>query len=103
MPNTPAPRKAAGSPPSRPRPIPPRLKKPPPVVAAPTPGLPGWAKVRLNGCAVPGAVVVLGGAEKVREPREPDPNPPPTRASADQIPGPRGTASGRTTSMATDP
>ena len=54
--------------------MPPRLKKPPPVVAAgaPTPGLPGWLKVRLNGCAVLGAVDVLGGAEKVRDPRDPE-------------------------------
>ena len=63
--------------------MPPRLKKPPPAAAgAPMPGLPGWVKVRLNGCAVPGAVDVLGGAEKVREPREPELKPPPTRASA---------------------
>jgi hypothetical protein len=34
------------------------------------------------GCAAPGAVVVLGGAEKVRDPREPELPPPPTRASA---------------------
>jgi hypothetical protein len=43
---------------------------------------------------------VLGGAEKVREPREPDPNPPPTRASADEIAITSGTASDRTTAMA---
>ena len=49
------------------------------------PGLPGWVKVRLIGCAVPGAVDVVGGAEKVREPREPELQPPPTRASADEI------------------
>ena len=64
------------------------------------PGLPGWVKVRLNGCAVPGAVVVLGGAEKVRDPREPEPKPPPTRASAAEIAITRGTASDRTTAIA---
>ncbi len=57
-------------------PMPGRLKKPPlaaPAAAgAPTPGLPGWVKVRLNGCALPGAVDVLGGAENVRAPREPE-------------------------------
>jgi hypothetical protein len=36
----------------------------------------------LNGCAVPGAVEVDGGIEKVRVPREPEDMPPPTRASA---------------------
>jgi len=46
------------------------------------PGLEGWLKVRLNGCAVEGAVLVEGGAVKVRVPREPDEKPPPTRASA---------------------
>jgi hypothetical protein len=39
--------------------------------------------VRLNGCAVLGAVDVLGGAEKVRPPREPELLPPPMRASAE--------------------
>ena len=54
-------------------PMPGRLKKPPPAAAgAPIPGLPGWVMVRLNGCAVPGAVDVLGGAENVRAPREPE-------------------------------
>ena len=47
------------------------------------PRLPGCVNVRLNGCAAPGAVDVLGGAEKVRAPREPELTPPPTRASAD--------------------
>ena len=32
------------------------------------PGLEGWPKVRLNGCAVEGAVLVEGGAVKVRVP-----------------------------------
>ena len=41
--------------------------------------------VRLNGCAASGAVDVLGGAEKVRAPREPELPPPPIRASADEI------------------
>src|ERR1700710_1726408 len=81
MPSRPAPRKPAARPPSRPRPG--RLKKPPPAGAgAPRPGLPGWVMVRLKGCALPGAVDVLGGAEKVRPPREPELEPPPTRAPA---------------------
>ena len=45
-------------------------------------GLPGWVMVRFMGCVVPGAVVVDGGAEKVREPRDPELPPPPMRASA---------------------
>jgi hypothetical protein len=86
-------------------PIPGRLKKPPlvaaPAVAAePIPGLPGWVKVRFIGAAVPGAVVVLGGAEKVREPREPELPPPPTRASAEEIAIASGIASERTTAKA---
>ena len=56
--------------------------------------------MRLKGCAVPGAVVVLGGAEKVRPPREPELPPPPTRASAAEIAMTRGTASERTIAMA---
>ncbi len=81
--------------------MPGRLKKPPPAVAgAPTPGLPGWVMVRLSGCAVPGAVVVEGGAEKVREPREPMLPPPPGRASADAIAITRGSANDRTTAIA---
>ena len=36
----------------------------------------------MNGEAVLGAVDVLGGAEKLREPRDPELMPPPTRASA---------------------
>ena len=56
------------------------------------PGLPGWVKVRFIGCAAPGAVVVLGGAEKVRDPREPELPPPPTRASAAAIVIASGTA-----------
>jgi hypothetical protein len=62
-------------------PPPGRLKKPPPV-GAPTPGRLGSENVRLNGCAEPGAVDVLGGAEKVRDPRDPELMPPPIRASA---------------------
>jgi hypothetical protein len=54
----------------------------------------------LNGCAVPGAVVVLGGTEKVRDPREPELPPPPIRASADDIAIARGTASETTTAIA---
>src|SRR6266852_1278416 len=82
-------------------PMPGRLKNPPPGGAgAPIPGLPGWVKVRLNGWAVLGAVVVLGGAEKVRDPREPELPPPPIRASADEIAIARGTASETTTAIA---
>src|SRR5262252_3428873 len=77
--NRPAPRKPAARPPSIP--MPGRLKKPPPVAAGAL-GLPGWVMVRLKGCAEPGAVVVDGGAEKVREPRDPELPPPPIRASA---------------------
>ena len=83
--------------------MPGRLKKPPLAAAAagaPMPGLPGWVKVRLNGCAEPGAVVVLGGAEKVRDPREPELPPPPMRASADEIAMTSGTASDRTMAIA---
>src|SRR5262249_60277302 len=76
MPSSPAPRNPAASPPSRPG----RLKNPPP--GAPKFGLPGWVMVRLNGCAVFGAVDVLGGAENVRPPRDPELAPPPTRPPA---------------------
>src|ERR1700722_8427679 len=77
------------------------LKKPPPAAAgAPSPGLPGWVMVRLNGCAVPGAVEVLGGAEKVRAPREPELKPPPIRASAGEIADINGSASARVTAIA---
>ena len=99
MPSRPAPRKPAARPPSRPRPG--RLKKPPPAGAeVPIPGLPGWVKVRLNGCALPGAVDVLGGGEKVRVPREPELKPPPTRASADDTAATSGTASAKVTAIA---
>src|SRR6476661_10755754 len=97
MPNRPAPRKPMARPPSMPPIIPGRLKNPPLLAApaaagAPTPGVPGWVKVRFMGCAAPGAVVVLGGAEKVRDPREPELPPPPTRASAAEIVIANGTA-----------
>jgi len=72
----------------------------PAAAGAPIPGLPGWVKVRFIGCAEPGAVVVLGGAEKVRDPREPELPPPPTRASAAEIAMTSGTASDRTMAMA---
>ena len=78
--------------------MPGRLKKPP--VRAPALGLPGCEKVRLNGCAVPGAVCVDGGAEKVRPPREPDENPPPTRASAEETAITAGSANAMTTATA---
>src|SRR5262245_48861610 len=78
MPSRPAPRKPAARPPSMP--MPGRLKKPPREAGAL--GLPGWVMVRLKGCAVLGAVDVDGGAEKVREPRDPELDPPPMRASA---------------------
>ena len=80
------------------------LKKPPllaaPAAGAPTPGVPGWVKVRFMGCAVPGAVVVLGGAEKVRDPREPELPPPPTRASASETAIANGSATDRTMASA---
>jgi hypothetical protein len=69
-------------------------------VDVPVPGLPGWLKVRLNGWAVPGAVDVLGGAENVRVPREPELKPPPTRASAGEAAEINGNASDRTTAIA---
>ena len=82
-------------------PLPGRLKKPPPADAgAPNPGLPGWVMVRLNGWAVPGAVEVLGGAENVRAPREPELMPPPIRASADEIASINGSASDKATAIA---
>src|SRR5580704_17593303 len=96
-PNRPAPMKPAARP--RKRPPPGRLKKPPPR-DEPGPGLPGWVMVRLNGCAVFGAVDVLGGIEKVRDPREPELKPPPTRASAGERAESVGSASDRTTAMA---
>src|SRR5258708_2117770 len=82
MPNRPAPRKPAARPPSMLRPG--LLKNPPPIGLL-KPGLLGWVMVRLNGSAVLGAVDVLGGAENVRMPREPELKPPPTRASAGDI------------------
>src|SRR6202043_2673939 len=98
MPSRPAPRKPAASPPSKL--LPGVLKNPPPLAGAPNPGLPGWVKVRLNGWAVLGAVEVLGGAENVRAPREPELKPPPTRAPADETVSTRGTASDKTTAIA---
>jgi hypothetical protein len=56
--------------------------------------------VRLNGFAAFGAVVVEGGAEKVREPRDPELEPPPTRASASEAAIIVGTANERTTAIA---
>src|SRR5437660_386237 len=81
--------------PSRPAP-----RKPAPAAAGADVAAPGWVMVRFIGCAVPGAVVVEGGAEKVREPREPELEPPPTRASAAEIAITRGTANERTTAIA---
>ncbi len=81
-------------------PPPGRLNSPPPAVGVPIPELPGWPNVRLNGCAVPGAVDVLGGAEKVRAPREPELKPPPTRASADGAANISGSANDKTTAIA---
>ena len=78
-----------------------RLKNPPRAgAAAPTPGLPGWVIVRLNGWAALGAVDVLGGAEKVRPPREPELMPPPIRASAAETASINGSASDKTTAKA---
>jgi hypothetical protein len=70
------------------------------AAGAPIPGLPGWLKVRLNGCAVLGAVDVLGGAAKVRDPRDPELIPPPTRASAAETAMANGSATDRTTAIA---
>jgi hypothetical protein len=79
--------------------MPGRLKNPPPA-GAPKPGLLGWVIVRLNGCAVLGAVEVLGGAEKVRAPRDPELMPPPIRASADETATINGNANDKTTAIA---
>ena len=84
MPKIPAPMKPPRRPPNKPPPNRPgRPKKPPPgagwgVVL----GRVGWDMVRSSGRAEFGAVEVGGGALKVREPRLPEPKPPPTRASA---------------------
>ena len=75
------------------RPPPGRLKKPPPAGEL-MPELYGVV-VRLNGCAVPGAVEVDGGAENVSEPREPVEKPPPMRASAEETVSATGIASAR--------
>jgi hypothetical protein len=56
--------------------------------------------VRLNGCAAFGAVDVLGGAEKVRAPRDPELTPPPIRASADETAATRGNASDKAMAIA---
>jgi hypothetical protein len=56
--------------------------------------------VRLNGCAADGAVDVLGGAENVRVPREPELKPPPTRASAGEAASITGNASDKTMATA---
>ena len=80
-------------------PMPGRLKNPPPAGVL-IPGLPGWVIVRLNGCAAFGAVDVVGGAEKVRVPREPELEPPPTRASADEATMTSGIATDKTTASA---
>jgi hypothetical protein len=56
--------------------------------------------VRLNGCAAVGAVDVLGGAENVRPPREPELPPPPTRASAAEMASIKGNANDKTTAIA---
>jgi hypothetical protein len=56
--------------------------------------------VRLNGCAALGAVDVLGGAENVRVPREPELLPPPMRASAAEIASINGNANDKATAIA---
>jgi hypothetical protein len=55
--------------------------------------------VRLNGCAVLGAVEVLGGAEKVRAPREPELMPPPILASTEEAAIINGNANDKTTAI----
>jgi hypothetical protein len=79
--------------------MPGRLKKPPPAGVL-KPGLVGWVMVRLKGCAAFGAVEVLGGAEKVRAPREPELTPPPIRASAEDTANINGKANDKATAIA---
>jgi hypothetical protein len=64
------------------------------------PGLPGWVMVRCIGWAAEGAVAVLGGAENVLVPREPELPPPPTRASAADMASINGNANERATAIA---
>src|SRR6266542_1574017 len=93
MPRSPAPRKPAASPPSRPG----RPKKPgEDAGAAPVIGRAGCVTVRWTGAAVVGAVRVAGGAEKVRVPRLPALAPPPARASASVASRPHVSATART-------
>jgi hypothetical protein len=76
------------------------LKKPPRFGAAVlNPPLFGWVMLRLKGDAVFGAVAVLGGAENVRVPREPELPPPPMRASAGESASVNGNASVNTTAI----
>jgi hypothetical protein len=56
--------------------------------------------VRLKGWAAFGAVEVDGGAENVLVPREPELEPPPMRASADEAMTTSGIASDKTTASA---
>jgi hypothetical protein len=56
--------------------------------------------VRLNGVAVPGEVAVLGGAENVLVPRDPELPPPPIRASAADMAIITGNANERATASA---
>jgi hypothetical protein len=56
--------------------------------------------VRLNGVAVPGEVAVLGGAENVLVPRDPELPPPPMRASAADMAILKGNANERATAIA---
>jgi hypothetical protein len=56
--------------------------------------------VRCIGCAALGAVDVLGGAEKVRVPRDPELLPPPMRASADDTASINGSATDKTIAIA---
>jgi hypothetical protein len=56
--------------------------------------------LRSNGRAVVGAVDVLGGAENVRDPRDPELDPPPMRASAADATSATGIATERTTAKA---
>ena len=88
MPSTPAPRRPAASP----LPNPKRrgwAAEPKPELPKPELGV----SLRCIGCDQRGAVLVEGGIEKVRLPREPKLKPPPARASTDEVPSGRASTS----------